>query len=494
MEVIEELRELLKRAEGQNFKLEPEEELRQKISEFLRRDNLTPETVAAAYARISRNPLPVDKLRAISRNEVEKARKSNETIIFDYGHSSIAEHAVFNFDIIGISRFLVEKIQKHRLCSFTEKSQRYVLFKRDYVIPEEIGKSRFLDDYVNLMEIQSELYHKLYELIEPDFRQKYPELPGITVENLAKEDARYIVPLATKTQLGATINARNIEYILRKAFSSNVSEYSQFGNGIYSEVSKVATSLVKHFREKDYVQKVKERIKPFLIEHHTAENNDKEKEFSDVTLVRHTANADDYILSFILATFSDESQARWKQQIEGFTEKEKLNLFRDVFQELKSYDSLLREFEMVDFVFELIISASCYAQLKRHRMATLIIHDYNPAFGNTIPDSVRAVSMEKEFNDVVTKTNELYYKIKEMNPDIAPYVLTNSHKRRVYLKTNVRELYHISRLREDESAQWDIRKIAEKIMRLAKEKAPLIMMLACGKDRFESTYKNAFEN
>ena len=37
--------------------------------------NLTPETISAAYARISRNPLSVDELREISRNEVEKARK-----------------------------------------------------------------------------------------------------------------------------------------------------------------------------------------------------------------------------------------------------------------------------------------------------------------------------------------------------------------------------------------------------------------------------------
>ena len=52
-------------------------------------------------------------MREKARKEIEKARKSNKTIIFDVGHSSIAEHAVFNIDIINISRLLAEKLEKN---------------------------------------------------------------------------------------------------------------------------------------------------------------------------------------------------------------------------------------------------------------------------------------------------------------------------------------------------------------------------------------------
>jgi len=74
--------------------------------------NVTPETMSAAYARISRDPRSVDALRAVARSEVERARRSNRTIIFKMGHHSVAEHAVFNFDIIGISRLAIEEIEK----------------------------------------------------------------------------------------------------------------------------------------------------------------------------------------------------------------------------------------------------------------------------------------------------------------------------------------------------------------------------------------------
>ncbi len=105
------------------------------------RQDLTPETVAAAYARISRNPRPVNELRTARPEGSGKGAASNRNIVFDMGHSSIAEHAVFNLDVLGVSRLLVEEIEKFRLASYTEKSQRYVLLQDDFVIPEEIREA-----------------------------------------------------------------------------------------------------------------------------------------------------------------------------------------------------------------------------------------------------------------------------------------------------------------------------------------------------------------
>lgn len=109
-------------------------------------DNLTPETLSAAYARISRDPAEIGELRKRARIEIEKARKSNESIIFGLGHSSVAEHAVFNFDICGVSRLAAETVQSFRLASFTEKSQRYITLGADFVVPPELRGSRLEQD------------------------------------------------------------------------------------------------------------------------------------------------------------------------------------------------------------------------------------------------------------------------------------------------------------------------------------------------------------
>ncbi|MBW2454407.1 MAG: FAD-dependent thymidylate synthase, partial [Deltaproteobacteria bacterium] len=95
----------------------------------------SPETLSAAYARISRYPAPVPRLRAKARQEVERARKSNRTIVFGLGHHSVAEHAVFNFDILGCSRLAIEALEWHRLCTKKKKSQRYITLDGDFVLP-----------------------------------------------------------------------------------------------------------------------------------------------------------------------------------------------------------------------------------------------------------------------------------------------------------------------------------------------------------------------
>ncbi|MDR1324218.1 MAG: FAD-dependent thymidylate synthase, partial [Candidatus Margulisbacteria bacterium] len=101
------------------------------------RQDVTPETLSAAYARISRDSRPINELRQAARAEVEKSRKSNQKIIFGLGHSSVAEHAVFNFDVIDVSRRAMEELEKFRLCSYTEKSQRYITLDSAYITPPE---------------------------------------------------------------------------------------------------------------------------------------------------------------------------------------------------------------------------------------------------------------------------------------------------------------------------------------------------------------------
>jgi thymidylate synthase ThyX len=172
--------------------------------------------------------------------------------------------------------------------------------------------------------------------------------------------------------------------------------------------------------------------------------------------------------------------------------RDKTSLFKSAFANIKPYDAVLRELENVDLQFELIMSASCFAQLKRHRMATIISQDYDPRLGVTLPAAVRAIGRQKEFMEVIKKTNDAYKQIKQKQPLAATYVLTNAHRKRVLMKLNARELYHLARLRTDEHAQWDIRELSEKMLKQARKVMPLTLMMACGKDGFDKLYKSIF--
>jgi len=77
-------------------------------------------------------------------------------------------------------------------------------------------------------------------------------------------------------------------------------------------------------------------------------------------------------------------------------------------------------------------------------------------------------------------------------PLAAPYILTNSHRKRVLIRVNARELYHISRLREDTHAQWDIQNISKIMTIKAKEVMPLTFALIGGKDRYNQIYQKLY--
>jgi len=221
------------------------------------REDVTPETLSASYARISRDPRPINELRRVAREEVERARRSNRTIIFKMGHHSVAEHAVFNFDIIGVSRLAIEEIEKFRLCSYTEKSQRYITLRGDYVLPEEVKQAGLSHIFRQTIEAQNNLYRQLYEKLRAYVFGQHPELAAnpkmhSLLEGWAKEDARYIVSLATQGQLGMTLNARNLELLVRRFAAKKLAEVREVGRQIYELAHQVAPSIILFAEPTDY--------------------------------------------------------------------------------------------------------------------------------------------------------------------------------------------------------------------------------------------------
>jgi len=461
---------------------------------------LTPETISAAYARISRSPKPVDELRAAARQDVERARLSNKNIVFEMGHSSVAEHAVFNIDVLGVSRLLVEEIEKFRLCSYTEKSQRYVRLKDDFVIPEEIRETSMEGPFVDIIRKQNRLYHELFEKLKPHIFEKHKDLAAdpasrSMLEGWAKEDARYVISLATETQLGMTINARNLELMLRRLAAHPLAEAKEYSQKLYEATKDIAPSLIRYTEATDFDrltrQTLKEKVKT-LRERMRQEDQAAPGWGDTVSLIHTTPDADDRIVASLIHSSSNLPMSRCLQIVSSMDGSEKEGLIKTALQHMKSFDSVLREFENVDLHFELIISASCFAQVKRHRMATITSQDYDPALGVTIPPVVSEIGMDKAFMEIITRTERTYDQLRKSSSQAAGYILTNAHRKRVSMKINVRELYHIARLRADTHAQWDIRKTAEEMVQLGKKSMPLALMLATGKDGFTSLYTRVF--
>jgi flavin-dependent thymidylate synthase len=457
----------------------------------------TPETITAAYARISHSPEPVEVLRRSARRALEKARKSNQAIIFESQHGSVSEHAAFNFDVTGLSRLATEELEHFRLASYTERSQRYVPIAQEFVIPEEVRRTPYVEEFVRLAEAQHCYYNQLRERLLAHFVERYPEQAEtpegrVRLETIAKEDARYVTSLSSQTQLGVTANSRSLRLMLRRFASHPLTEVRRLGEMFFQQLNPLAPSLFPEYRPNDFDEKTRGALRELADKTMVDTFTFKRRVSSDVELVDYTLNADNKVMAALLYSGTGKSFEECLKKASKMIMNQRKELFKTACQYMDSYNVPVREFEYVYLTFDLVTSASCFAQLKRHRMVTLTCQNYDPSLGLTIPRSIEEVRETSKVREIASRCQDLYDRIRPQAPSAAQYVLTNAHQRRVLLSINARELYHLTRLREDKAAQWDIRDKTRKMVELAKHLMPLTLLLTGGKDQYPALYQELF--
>ncbi|MDD2228206.1 MAG: FAD-dependent thymidylate synthase [Candidatus Cloacimonetes bacterium] len=448
-------------------------------------ETATPEVLSAAYARISRSSKNIDELRGEAISEISKARSSNTNIIFEMGHSSVAEHAVFNLDVIGISRHLTETVQRSRIASFTEKSQRYVTFSKDYVIPEELNKHpKHKKLYKQLMDKLFTEYETSYNALNAYYLEAQPKLKPREREALAKEDARYILPLATKTQMGLTINARSLENLLRRLSKNPLSEAAELQQLLFNQVSSIAPSLIRYTESDGFsgiVDLEKVGYTGFLQQELPwMEELDLENKLK---LLASPSNPDDSALAAIIYQQGELNWADTKETVSRLPRFVKQQLWKQIFQNLKAWHKVPRAFETVDFSFELSMSESCWAQFKRHRFCTLLRKGSNSVICK-YPPSISLIKRTKEWETLSDMATNFAIKLPPSLRHIAPYCRLNASILSVYAKMNMREIYHFVRLRSDEHAQWEIKELSQLMTKKVQSLAPLSAEYLCGKSEF----------
>lgn len=122
------------------------------------------------------------------------------------GHMSVFEHASATFKIEGISRACLAQLTRHRIASYSVRSQRYCKVGAGgawYVTPPSVVGT----DAESLLRAQAS-----------DAMWSYQ---AAIDEGVKPEDARYLLPEATKTSLVMTINARSLQNFLTLRLDSH---------------------------------------------------------------------------------------------------------------------------------------------------------------------------------------------------------------------------------------------------------------------------------
>ena len=155
---------------------------------------------------------------AISENLDKEGTEKFLNMLLSMGHESPLEHATFTFGVEGVSRSLLAQLTRHRIASYTVKSQRYVKEGQfEYVTPPEIEKDEKAKEiYIKTMEMEQKAYNDLTDILqkthyETFLSQGIEEKKALNMaEKKAIEDARYVLPNACETKLICTFNARSL--------------------------------------------------------------------------------------------------------------------------------------------------------------------------------------------------------------------------------------------------------------------------------------------
>ena len=355
------------------------------------REDWTPETISAAYARISRSPKTVTELRADARAEVEKARRSNESIVFAMGHSSVAEHAVFNLDVLGVSRLLVERSNASACVptrrnpsatssSGTTSSSRRRSGGRAWRTPSRRRSGRSTPSTGRFTRSCGHMSCAAPDLAaEPTNRA--------LLEGWAKR-TRYIIALATESPARHDGQRPQPGADAPPARRPSLLEAQACSRKMYASTKAVAPSLIRYTEPTAYDTRtgaaLREACAAWLAERGKPDAPvpaDREADVPPVRLVHITPEADDRIAAAIVHGASTLSLDACRRAVAAMPPAARTDLFRAAFRHLESHDAVRREFEYADLTYELTMSASCYAQWKRHRMATITVQGYDPDLG-----------------------------------------------------------------------------------------------------------------
>ena len=98
-----------------------------------------------------------------------------------------------------------------------------------------------------------------------------------------------------------------------------------------------------------------------------------------------------------------------------------------------------------------------YREFKRHRMQTSLSQEPGLETGYSVPPLMIEAGIEDQFHLAIAQAEETYRQLARQTPRAAPYILTHAHHRRVLTTLNLRQCYHLFKLRTSPQAHHSIR-------------------------------------
>ena len=458
-------------------------------------DTLSPATVAAAMARLSRRG---DDMRITLLDEfIGKAGKDEDLlnrVITAYGDDSVQQLAGIHFVVENASNLLTKKLEWGRLAAYLEQSTRYIFFdEKDkngnfkYYTPRSLD-AKTAKQYEESMNTLFTIYSKMVRELT-DYVRAQSNVPkaeqDVAWKGATRAQAcdaiRPVLPVATKSTVGIFASGQAAESLYMHLMSDELEESRATGESLLTQLRKVTPVFFERADKPArggasiaYSANTKKAMREIADE---KLNTTLSPETEDLTLVDYWPKRELDLVPHMLFEHSSLPLEEIQSQTEKWSYDDRLDVFNAYMGDrLNRRHKPGRAMEQAHYSWEIVCDYGIFRDLQRHRMVDdLAWQELTPRYGYEIPELVEEAGLSDQFERCFDISLELYSLLQAGGFQLeAQYATLLGHRMRWKITYNAREAFHFHELRTAPQGHPGYRKLVKRMHDMVAEVHPQI--------------------
>ena len=459
-------------------------------------DKLSPITIAAAMARLSRRG---DDMRITILDEfagkMDKDAQLLRRVISAYGDDSVQQLAGLHFVVENASNLLTKKLEWGRLAAYLEQSTRYIYFDQKdehgqyrYYTPDYFDanlKKQYKAAMDSIFEVYSKMVRQLTDYVRAN--SDVPEAErDVAWKGATKAQAcdaiRGVLPVATKSTVGIFASGQAVENLIMHLQSDELPEAQAVGQSLLEQGRKVMPMFLERADKPErggamiaYRANTAEGVKKLAQEY--LPDNYAGAVSEPVTLVDYWPKNELLLVPDMLYEHSNLSLEQLQATVNAWPYDKKFDVFKAyVGERLNRRHRPGRALEKAHYSWDLICDYGIFRDLQRHRM----VDDMNwqlltPRYGYEVPKLVEEAGLTEQFEACFDTSLKLFSALQKAGyPLEAQYATLLGHRLRWKVTYNAREAFHLHELRTSPQGHPGYRKLVLQMHEKLAEVHPLL--------------------
>jgi thymidylate synthase ThyX/thymidylate kinase len=459
-------------------------------------DKLTPVTIAAAMARLSRR---ADDMRITILDEfagkVDKDAQLLQRVITAYGDDSVQQLGGIHMVFENASGLLAKKVEWGRLAGYLEQSTRYIYFDQKdaegnyrYVVPKNLKpavKKKYREITDQIFDRYSEIVHALTKYVTDNSDTPEKERDGAwkqAVRAQACDAARAVLPLSIKATIGMFASGQAIESLVMHLLSDELLEARDAGQEMLEEARKIIPMYLERADKPErggatiaYRANTHKAMKELAQERLTENYGAADAE--PITLIDYWPKNELALAADMLYEHSGLPLEQIRETVNGWSYDQKQEVLKTYIGErLNRRHKPGRALEKAHYSWDLVSEFAVFKDLQRHRMVDdLEWQALTPRYGYDIPKLVEDAGLTDKFEECFDLSLKLYSLLQETGHALeAQYATLQGHKMRWKITYNAREAFHLHELRTSPQGHPAYRKFVKEMHEKVAEVHPIL--------------------